>query len=299
MGESEQEKRIREDDEAIEAYLEEHNISTEESSSGIHYEVLEEHSQGKQIQEDHVVGILYTMKRLDGEVVEVHDDVQRPVRFSYSRNSLMPAGLNYEVGRMREGETFRFYIPSYQAYNDYNHGNLFPPHTNFIVDVELVEVKTEEEIYEQEVDSIKSYLKQNSIEAESYPNGLYYVEVEEGTGEKPGDNALVEFHFTRKYLDGTVIETTEDEEARQEYLNSNRFVRGLEEGIKLMKEGGKAILIMPSKMAFGKTIQVIPQQVREDWEEDEKLRDPGSRDSRLMVKPYSSVIYEVELLSVN
>lgn len=292
MGESDQEKRIRKDDEAIESYIKEHDISTEVSSSGVHFEVLEENGQGKQVQEDHVAGILYTMEQLGGgETVEIHDDRQHPLRFSYSRDALMPAGLNYEVGRMREGETFRFYIPSYQAFSNYNHGNLFPPHTNFIMEVELVEVKTEEEIYEQEVDSIQSYIEQNSIEAESYPNGLYYVEVEEGTGEIPGDNDLVEFHFTRKYLDGTVIETTEEGDPIQEYLNSNRLVRGLEEGIKLMKEGGQATLIMPSKMAFGKSRQVIPQQVREDWVEEDQIAP--------LVKPYSSVIYEIELLSVN
>ena len=291
MGETEQEKRIRKDDEAIESYLQEHNIHAELSSSGVHYEVLEENSQGKQIKADHVAGILYTMKRLDGKSVESHDDRQHPLRFSYSRNALIPAGLNYEIGRMKAGETVRFYIPSYQAFNNYNHDNLFPPYTNFIMEVELVEVKTEEEVYEQEVDSIQSFIKYNGIEAESYPNGLYYVEVEEGSGAAPKGNSLVKFHFTRKYLDGTVIESTEEGDPVQEYLNSNRLVRGLEEGIKLMKEGGKAELIMPSKMAFGKSIQVIPQQVREDWVKEDQINP--------LVKPYSPVIYEVELLSVN
>jgi hypothetical protein len=58
-----------------------------------------------------------------------------------------------------------------------------------------------------------------------------------------------------------------------------------------MREGGKALLIMPSKMAFGKSVQVIPQKLREDWVEDESIQP--------LAKPYTSVMYEVELLKVN
>lgn len=292
MGESDYDKRIREADEAIEAYLAENDLNAEKSSSGVYVEVLRENDQGKQVQEDHVIGILYTMKELaGGDLIESHADTLHPVRFSHTLNALIPAGLNYEIDRMREGEKFRFYIPSYQAFGDYNHNNLFPSYTNFIMEVDLVDLKTEEEIYEQEVDSIQSYIEHNDIAAQAYPNGLYYVEVEDGTGETPGDNALVEFHFARKYLDGTVIETTEGGDPIRVSFSDNRLVRGLEEGIQLMKEGGKAEFIMPSKMAFGKSLQVIPQKVREDWVINDEIEP--------LVKPYTSVIYEVELLGVN
>ncbi|MEX2397281.1 MAG: FKBP-type peptidyl-prolyl cis-trans isomerase, partial [Balneolales bacterium] len=205
--------------------------------------------------------------------------------------AIHPIGLNYEISKMKEGEKFRFYIPSYQAFGNYSHDELFDSYSNFIIDVDLVELKTEDEIYDEEVDSIKSYIESNELEAESYPNGLYHILVEEGTGEKPNSSSQIEFHYTRKYLDGTVIESTLDDDPAQVAVNGNDMVPGLRSGIMLMKEGEKANLIMPSKIAFGKSSQVIPQQMRDDWVENGEF-NPAT-------KPYSSVIYEVELISVD
>lgn len=301
-GESDYEKQVREDDEAIRAYLETNGIEAEEQSSGVYIEIVEENEDGQEVVEDHVAGILYTMTHMAGEYeVESHSDSLNPLRFSYSYdagfNAIHPTGLNYEIGKMKLGETFRFYIPSYQAFGNYSHDDLFDEYSNFIVEVELIELKTEEEIYEEEVDIIRQYIEDNSIEAESYPNGLYYSVIEEGDGDSPDNSSQVRFHFTRKYLDGTVIETTTGDDPAEVYMNNNNMVSGLEGGIGLMKEGEKALLIMPSKMAFGKSVQVIPQELREDWveewiENDEEPPFPPA-------KPYSSVIYEVELLEVN
>lgn len=291
MGESDYNKQVREADEAIEAYLTEHNIEIEKSSSGVYAEMVSENSEGKQVKEEHVIGITYTVSNIeDGGVIESHANAEAPVYFSHSANGLIPAGLNYEIDHMREGETYRFYIPSYQAFGEYSHKDLFPPSTNFLIEVDLVDLKTEEEMYEAELDSIRSYLGRNNIEAESYPNGLYYSETKTGGGEVPGDNSFVKFHFTRMYLDGTVIETTEKGKPIEVYMNEARLVEGLEEGIKLMKEGGKATLIMPSKIAFGKSRQVIPRKVRQDWVENEEIKP--------LVDPYTPVVYKVELLGV-
>lgn len=294
--ESDYERQVREADETIETYLTNNNIDAQKQSSGVHIEILHENEDGKQVVEDHVVGILYKMIHLEGEYeIEVHSDTLNPLRFSYSfdagYNALHPAGLNYEIGNMRLGEKFRFYVPSYQAFGDYAHDDLFDIYSHFIVEVELIELKTEEEIFNEELESIQHYIESNDIEAESYPNGLYYVPVEEGDGEQPAVNSQVEIHFTRKYLDGTVIETTEDDEPLQVFLNNNQLVAGLENGIPLMREGGKAEFIMPSELAFGKSVQVIPQQLREEWAEEGEINP--------LTKPYSPVIYEIELIEVN
>ncbi len=293
---SKYEKQMKEDDEAILTYLEENNIDAEKETSGVYFEILAENPNGKQVVTDHVVGILYTIRNLeDGTEIETYADTLNPLKFSnsYSSNSisLHPAGLNYEISEMKEGEKFRFFIPSYQAFSSYAHDGLFGPNTNFIIEVELAEVKTEEEIYEEEVANIQNYLEENEIEAESYPNGLQYIQVEEGEGKKPSGIDFVEFHFTRKYLDGTIIETTVDDEPIRVRLNNNELVEGLETGITLMQEGEKAELIMPSKLAFGKSVQVIPQQVRRDREKEGTINP--------LTRPYSPVIYEIELLSIN
>lgn len=294
--ESDYEKQIKEDDKAIVDYISANNIDAERQSSGVYIEILNENNDGKQVLDDHVVGILYTMKLLENEEeIEVHTDTLNPLRFSNSYginyHAIHPAGLNYEISEMRQGETFRFYVPSYQAFGSYQHDNLFDPYSNFIIDVELVEIKTEEEIYDEELAEIQNYIEENELETESYPNGLYYIEEETGEGANPTGSNLIEFHFTRKYLDGTIIETSVGDAPIQVRLNNNELVDGLESGFQLMKEGGKATFIMPSKLAFGKSVQVIPQQMREDWAENDEIEP--------LTKPYSSVMYEIELLTVN
>lgn len=294
--ESDFERQVRQDDEIIQNYLSTNDIEADKLNSGVYYEVLRENSDGKQVAQDHVVGIVYTMTHLEGEFeIETHTDTLNPVRFSNSYNlnfnAVHPAGLNYSIGEMREGEKFRFYIPSYQAFDNYSHEDFFDEYSNFILDVDLVEIKTEEEIYYEEIETIQNYIEEQEIEAESYPNGLYYRQITEGDGDSPGNSSAVEFHFTRKYLNGSIIETTTDGDPAQVYMNNNQLVEGLEEGLRFMKEGGTAELIMPSRIAFGKSVQVIPTQLREIWASEEEIQP--------LTKPYSPVIYEIELIEVD
>lgn len=129
------------------------------------------------------------------------------------------------------------------------------------------------------------------------PSGLYFLNDREGTGLSPQEGDYVIFSYKEKNLDGVVLSTNDRATAvlYQEYDNSyhyepiftvfnrvNRllegygkvFVDGLYEGLSYMKEGGKATLIVPSKLAYGKT---------------------GVNYKNGSVKAYQSVIYEVEL----
>lgn len=265
--ESDFERQVREADEMLLSYIEANNIDAEKQPSGVYIEVIRENESGKMIVEDHVVGIVYSMKHLEGEyLVEAHHDTLNPLRFSNSLSgnhyALYPAGLNIEIGKMRKGEKYRFYIPSYQAFDSYSHEDFFDEYSHFIIEVEVTEVKTEEEIYDEELALIQQYLEEFKINAESYPNGLHHIIVEEGNGTHPTSSSQVTLHFTRTYLDGTVIEQSGDEPLVAN-LNTNHLVPGFEAGVLLMREGEKARLVMPSKLAFGKSIQVLPQALRE------------------------------------
>lgn len=290
--ESDFDREVREADEFIQTYLETNGIEAQRHSSGVYIEVLEENENGRQIVRDHVVGIVYEMTHLEGDyLVDAHDDASNPLYFSYSYdrgyNAIHPAGLNYTINTMRLGEKFRFYIPSYQAYSNYSHEDFFDEYSHFIMDVEVVDLKTEEEIYELELHEIADYIENHDRNAESYPNGLYHIVMEEGDGESPVSSSQVELFFTRKYLDGSVIEA----DSIQVNMNAGQFVRGFENGLLLMKEGETAELVMPSRQAFGKSVQVLPQEMREDLVEDSR--------GIPLTKPFSPVVYEVELLNVN
>lgn len=89
----------------------------------------------------------------------------------------------------------------------------------------------------------KNAAKEGVVVTES---GLQIETVVEGTGAqaKDGDKVLVNYKGT--LIDGTQFDANDSTE-----FNVNGVVKGFKEGIMAMKEGGKAILTMPSDLAYG------------------------------------------------
>ncbi|MBN2891765.1 MAG: FKBP-type peptidyl-prolyl cis-trans isomerase [Bacteroidales bacterium] len=105
---------------------------------------------------------------------------------------------------------------------------------------------------EKEVKIIEQYLKENKIKVKPQESGLYYIETEEGTGEQAekGDNVVV--HYSGRLLDGTKFDASYDRGEPFEFLlGAGRVIKGWDEGIALMKVGGKATLIIPSNLGYG------------------------------------------------
>lgn len=290
MEESEYEKQVKKNDAEILAYLNSNNITAEKSANGIYHEHLVENNTGDVPELGDIVFIKYDMKTLKGDLVE--SNTETPTKFQFAWTSIMPNGFNHGVDLLKKGEKVRFYLPSYLSFNSYSLQNVFGPNENFIVEMELVDIKSEDDMYEIEIDSIDNYIATNQIEGiESYSSGLYYKTIEAGDGDSPSSYSEVEVYFTRKYLDGTVIEKTETLTPLKVRLNEGRLVEGFRQGVLKMRAGEKALLIMPSEIAFGASIQVIPTSLREDFLEDGIITTK--------VLPYSPVLYEVELLTVN
>ncbi len=76
------------------------------------------------------------------------------------------------------------------------------------------------------------------------------------------------------FLDGEKFDSSYDRGEPFEFtLGAGQVIKGWDEGISYMKEGGKATLIMPSSLAYGAYgAGIIP--------------------------PYTSLIFEVELIDV-
>jgi FKBP-type peptidyl-prolyl cis-trans isomerase len=95
--------------------------------------------------------------------------------------------------------------------------------------------------------AIDKYLKDHNLTTTPMPSGLYYIETFKGTGAKAdaGDQAKVKYKGT--FTDGTTF----DSGIYTFVLGSGRVIRGWDEGIAYMNEGGKAILLIPSDLAYG------------------------------------------------
>jgi FKBP-type peptidyl-prolyl cis-trans isomerase FkpA len=166
-------------------------------------------------------------------------------------------------------------------------------------DVKLVNIQSVEDIQREqdarlekfrqdEIDLLNFYLQENNISQTPTSSGLFYVETIKGKGKKAENGKMVKVNYTGKLIDGTVFDTSIESEAKKaglfqpqrQYipldfeLGAGQVIRGWEEGISYMNVGGKATLIIPSTLAYG----------------------PSGAGG--IIEPYSTLIFEVELVDV-
>ncbi|HAQ19715.1 MAG TPA: hypothetical protein DCR40_10855 [Prolixibacteraceae bacterium] len=117
---------------------------------------------------------------------------------------------------------------------------------------------------DNEIAALDKYVKDNNLTDAKDVSGIYFKDIVLGTGDtiKSGYKVLLYFKIT--LLDGKVIFTTEDEAGRNYeefafYVDVNndivnasyvQQIAGLHQGLKKMKVGGKAFMVIPSELAF-------------------------------------------------
>ena len=288
LEESESNQLHKESDLKIQTYLENNNIEATQSDNGLYYETLIANESGQKPKVGEVMKVKYEMQTLEGKLLESHTADSALVKFD--GNAVIPVGFSYGIDVMRKGEKIRCYIPSYLAYNTVSGKDAFGANANFILDIELLDITTEEQVNKDQIDIIEDYLKddQNLASITPTPSGLYFRTLEEGDGDEAKTYHIATLHYKRKYLDGTLIQETEADKPLEVNLGTNQLVIGFREGVLKMKEGEKALMIMPSEIAFGSSVKIIPESVREElWQEGYIYS---------LVDAYQIVQYEVELI---
>ncbi|MFT6166811.1 MAG: FKBP-type peptidyl-prolyl cis-trans isomerase [Vicingaceae bacterium] len=133
---------------------------------------------------------------------------------------------------------------------------------------------------------LKKYLEDNNIITEPTESGLIFISKKKGTGKQAVAGKKVKVNYEGMFLDGAYFDTSVEEAAKangiynpqRPYgpfdfdLGAGQVIKGWDEGIAMLKEGGKARLIIPSKIAYG----AAPR--------------PGA--------PFSTLIFDVELIEV-
>jgi len=83
-------------------------------------------------------------------------------------------------------------------------------------------------------------------------SGLQYIVIEEGTGDKAVPGKKVKVHYTGKLEDGTIFDSSVKRGQPIEFtLGVGQVIKGWDEGIGLMKVGGKRQLIIPPELGYG------------------------------------------------
>lgn len=98
----------------------------------------------------------------------------------------------------------------------------------------------------------KEFLDANGKRAEvkTTPSGLQYEVLTEGTGAQPAATDQVVVHYTGKFIDGTVFDSSVDR-GEPATFGVTQVIPGWVEALQLMKAGSKWRLFIPSALAYG------------------------------------------------
>ena len=84
-------------------------------------------------------------------------------------------------------------------------------------------------------------------------SGLQYEDQTVGTGAEAVVGKIVEVHYTGTLKSGTKFDSSLDRGKPFNFkLGGGQVIKGWDEGVAGMKEGGKRKLVIPSDLAYGK-----------------------------------------------
>lgn len=179
-------------------------------------------------------------------------------------------GFTEGLNTMRIGDEITLIVPSKLAFKDQGRQGMIEPYTTLIYWLRLnsattkaqhdkeiaakkaAKEKEEKTLQAQEIETLTNYIKKNNITVDPTPSGLYYIETEAGTGVQAAAGDKVKVHYNGTLLDGTKFDSSYDRGEPFEFtLGKGQVIKGWDEGIAMMKVGGKATFIVPSSIAYG------------------------------------------------
>lgn len=129
--------------------------------------------------------------------------------------------------------------------------------------------------HESAVAAGKAFLAENAKrpEVKTTESGLQYEIMKEGTGAKPTQASQVSVHYHGTLIDGTVFDSSVERGQPAEF-GVTQVISGWTEALQLMPVGSKWKLFLPYNLAY------------------------GDRAAGPKIGPFSTLIFEVELLAI-
>lgn len=110
--------------------------------------------------------------------------------------------------------------------------------------IELIMIgKTQQWIQDYQAGKLDNLAKTDS--------GLSYIIHEPGTGKEAATKKYINLHYAGFKMDGTILDNTYSRNQPAPYRVGNKGILGWDELLPKLKEGGKATVFVPSKLAYG------------------------------------------------
>jgi len=112
-------------------------------------------------------------------------------------------------------------------------------------------VKTNRYMQKRHQDHISAFVDRVGWDAEVSPTGLWIVVKDSGQGPVIAENDVVIYAFSSTLLDGTSCYQATADAPKRIIVGKGGVEAGVEEGIKHLRRGGRAVLLIPPHLAHG------------------------------------------------
>lgn len=235
------------------------------TETGLTYKLHESFPENAKPQLTDIVEItmLYTV---NDSVIFDSKNMDREMRFPLTQPVF--GGDFYEgIAFMHKGDSASFLMPADQVFLDIFKVKTLPPFVkdgdkmrfdirlkNFMTSADYEAEQRQKSMMEEQVSAemMHKYLEEQQITVEPTESGLVYVEQERGKGSLAKAGQTVKVHYTGRLTDGTVFDSSVERGEPIEFvLGEGKVIRGWDEGIAMMRKGGKALLVIPFDLAYG------------------------------------------------
>lgn len=157
------------------------------------------------------------------------------------------------------------------------------------IDIRMNDIRTEEQYRQDKEEFLKwiedfgeyeklvlhNFIEKQKIDVEPTESGMYFINLYTGSGKPVEYGDIVTVNYEGRFLNGKFFDSTVKRNQPFEFVYGTEMqvIPGLEDAIGRMREGQRALIILPSDLAWG-----------------EKGSSTG------IIPPFTTVIYEVELV---
>lgn len=252
------------------------------SENGVLYKVEKANPNGRAVKDGDIVVCNYKIMFGDSLIFDNFNNPPIPTFRVSQQNRGFQGDMIDGLELMKEGEIFTFAflsdslskiqrMPAFVKNGDYGY---YTVAISKLMTQEEFQAEQERMMAEQKriTDSLQAiemqvlvdYVRNNGF-SDIATNGVYYKSTQEGKGIKPAQDKKVKVHYVGKFLDGRVFDTSVESVAKESgkydamrkyeplefTIGKRQMIVGFEEAVKMMSEGEKGVVVIPSKLAYG------------------------------------------------
>lgn len=98
---------------------------------------------------------------------------------------------------------------------------------------------------------IRNYIQMHDLDMQKTATGLFYQVEPSGMDNKFTTGTFLKLDYKIHRLNGDLVYSSDENDVMEVVLHKDHSIKGLVEGIELMRQGKKARFIIPSHLAYG------------------------------------------------